>query len=392
MNNEIDIVFALLRAALDGSEEHSATLSLCHSATQSLSTHRWWRLFRLMQQNHVAAMTADTVAGLDVPREVMIPWLAERDKAERWHRYQKEVQQEIVATMQKHGIETLVLKGTHTAQYYPNPELREFGDLDLYFYDKHDEADRIAEKELGVTVSNDAHHHSKYNYRGVTVESHYDFLNTHYPPSNRRYEALLKELVFNPTNSSPKLGEGDRRKAVVEEYVSPFNFHFSTFELLFLLRHMACHFAASRITLRDLVDWTLTCQALHDKVDWDKVNTVVNDFGMEPFVAALTAIASQRLGYSVTLSLCHSVTQPLCHSVTQPLSHSATQPLVEKDLLFGSVADHASDGLARLGWKFHRWRANAWKRHMVFSDSEPSLLLASLTSHAEKPTSILHKM
>ena len=327
-----------------------------------------------MQQNHVAAMTADTVAALDVPREVMIPWLAERDKAERWHRYQKEVQQEIVDTIRKHGIETLVLKGTHTAQYYPNPELREFGDLDLYFYDKHDEADRIAEKELGVTVSNDAHHHSKYNYRGVTVESHYDFLNTHYPPSNRRYEALLKELVFNPTNSSPKLGEVPVR---AEEYVS-------TFELLFLLRHMACHFAASRITLRDLVDWTLTCQALHDKVDWDKVNTMVKDFGMEPFVATLTDIASQRLGYSVTL--------PLSHSVTQPLSHSATQPLVEKDLLFGSVADHASDGLARLGWKFRRWRANAWKRHMVFSDSEPSLLLASLTSHAEKPASILHKM
>ena len=367
MNNEIDIAFELLRITLmdtDGCSStqslcHSATQSLSHSVTQSLSTHEWWRLFRLMQQNHVAAMTADTVAALDVPREVKIPWLAERDKAERWHRYQKEVQDEIVGTMQKHGIETLVLKGTHTAQYYPTPELREFGDLDLYFYGKHDEADRIAEKELGVTVSNDAHHHSKYNYRGVTVESHYDFVNTHYPPSNRRYEALLKEL-------------------------SILNSQLSTHEVLFLLRHMACHFAASRITLRDLVDWTLTCRALQNKVDWDKVNTVVNDFGMEPFVAALNTLSEQRLS--------HSATQSLSHSVTQPLSHSATLPLVEKDLLFGSVADHASDGLARLGWKFHRWRANAWKRHMVFSDSEPSLLLASLTSHAEKPASILHKM
>ena len=382
MNNEIDTAFELLRIALmdtDGCSStrslyHSATQSLSHSATQSLSTHEWWRLFRLMQQNHVAAMTADTVAALDVPREVKIPWLAERDKAERWHHYQKEVQQEIVCTMQKHGIETLVLKGTHTAQYYPTPELREFGDLDLYFYDKHDEADRIAEKELGVTVSNDAHHHSKYNYRGVTVESHYDFVNTHYPPSNRHYEQILKELSH--TNSSPKLGEGDRRKAVVEECVSPFTFHFSLFEVLFILRHMACHFAASRITLRDLVDWTLTCRALQDKVDWDKVNTVVNDFGMEPFVAALNTIAEQRLSHSATQSLCHS----------------ATLPLVEKDLLYGSVSDHATDGLARLGWKLRRWRANAWKRRMVFSDSEPSLLLASLTSHSMKPSSILHKM
>ena len=35
-----------------------------------------------------------------------------------------------IDTMKRHGIETLVLKGTHTAQYYPQPELREFGDLD----------------------------------------------------------------------------------------------------------------------------------------------------------------------------------------------------------------------------------------------------------------------
>ena len=304
-----------------------------------------------MQQNHVAAMTADTVAALDVPREVKIPWLAERDKAERWHRYQKEVQDEIVDAMTRHGIETLVLKGTHTAQYYPTPELREFGDLDLYFYDKHDEADRVAEKELGVTVSNDAHHHSKYNYRGVTVESHYDFLNTHYPPSNRRYEALLKEL-------------------------STLNSQLSTHETLFLLRHMACHFAASRLTLRDLVDWTLTCQALHDKVDWDKVNTVVKDFGMEPFVAALNTIVSHRLGIQISAN---------CQLST------VNCQLMEHDLLCGSVADHATDGLTRLGWKFRRWRALAWKRKMVFSDSEPSLLLASLTSHALKPHSILHK-
>ena len=350
-----------MRSAIDGTVPEVEPMEASH----------WWRLFRLMQQNHVAAMTADTVAKLDVPREVKIPWLAERDKAERWHRYQKEVQQEIVGLLMQHGIETIVLKGTHTAQYYPQPELREFGDLDLYFYDKHDEADNLIQQKLGVSITNDAHHHSKYNYHGVTVESHYDFLNTHYPPSNRRYEALLKKLVFNHSNSSPKLGEVPVR---AEECVP-------TFETLFLLRHMACHFAASRLTLRDLVDWTLTCRALHDKVDWDKVNTVVKDFGMEPFVSTLNTIASQRLCYSATL--------PLTTHYPLPTTH---YPLIEHDLLYGSVTDHSTDGLARLAWKFRRWRALAWKRRMVFCDSEPSLLLASLTSHAEKPASILHKM
>lgn len=338
MVNEIDIAFALLRCSLENPD-----VSKSRSLDVSLSSKDWWSLFRLMQQNHVASLTADAMTNLDVPREVKIPWLAEFEKACRWHRYQQEVQQDIIDTMQKHGIETLVLKGTHLSQYYPQPETREFGDLDLYFYDRHDEADRVAREVLKVEVSNDAHHHSKYNYRGVTVESHYDFLNTHYPPSNRRYETLLKEQAPSPT-----------------------------FEVLFLLRHMAGHFAASRITLRDLVDWVLTCKTLKEKVDWSLVNKTIEDFGMTDFVAALNVISENRLG-------------------TQPLSHSVTHPLIEHDLVYGSVANYTNDGMGRLEWKLRRWRALAWKRRMVYNDSSVSLLLSSLTAHSLKPQSILHK-
>ena len=260
----------------------------------------------------------------------------------------------IVDTLQKHGIQTLVLKGTHIATYYPHPELREFGDLDLYFFDKHDEADRVAKKELRVSISDKSHHHTKYDYRGVTVESHYDFVNTHYPPSNRNYETLLKEQAPTPT-----------------------------FEVLFLLRHMACHFAASRITLRDLVDWTLTCQALGDKVEWTLVNKTIEDYGMTEFVAVLNAIATQHLG--VSMSQCLAVLQSCSLDVS--LVHK-----VEHDLVYGSEeADNKADGLKRLGWKLRRWRALAWKRRMVFNDSPLRLLLTSLTSHIEKPQSILHK-
>lgn len=333
MVNEIDIAFALLRASLSGKAPE----------VERLEASQWWNLFRLLQANHVSALTAEALATLEVPREVKIPWLAECDKAVRWHRYQQEVQQDIVDTMQKHGIETLVLKGTHTAQYYPHSETREFGDLDLYFHDRHDEADRVAHEVLKVDVSNDAHHHSKYNYRGVTVESHYDFVNRHYPPSNRRYETLLKELAPGPT-----------------------------FEVLFLLRHMAGHFAASRITLRDLCDWTLTCRALNDKVDWDKVEQTIHVFGMTKFATMLNSIAESRLG-------------------SQPLSYSDAQSLIEHDIVYGSMDDSSADGVGRLGWKLRRWRALGWKRKMVYNDNTLRLFLASLTSHTMKPQSILHK-
>lgn len=337
---EHEIAFRLLRSVLDGQEPYLGT--------KPIEASTWWSLFRLMQQNHVAAMVADTVATLDVPREVKIPWLNECDKATRWHRYQREVQQDIIGHMERHGIDTLVLKGTHTAQYYPVPELREFGDLDLYFYNRHDEADRVAQKSLRVIVSNEAHHHSKYDYRGVTVESHYDFINVHYPPSNRRYEAMLKELAPSPT-----------------------------FEVLFLLRHMAVHFAAARLTLRDLVDWTLTCRALNDKVDWGKVQNTVTEYGMDSFTAALDDIAERHFGYTPPIRFTHD---------------PDTVADVERNIVYGTAdASHKEENLGRLLWKLRRFRANRWQQRLVFNDSSAALFFASLTSHAMKPQSILHK-
>lgn len=346
---EIQQIYNLLRAALTGDKPHLGE--------EQIEASQWWRLFRLLQHNLVDAVCCDAVAAAAPPREVLMPWLAESDKAERWHRYQAEVQQDIIDTMARNGIDTLVLKGTRTARHYPVPERRRFGDLDLYFYDRHDEADRVAGEVLKVEVGNDAHHHSKYNYRGVTVESHYDFLNVHYPPSNHRYEALLKQL-----------STADGRQA--------------TFEVLFLLRHMACHFASSRITLRDLVDWTLTCRALQGQVDWTLVQETIDGYGMAPFVDALNGVADMQLGY-----------RPPLQSQGGPDNMEAVRRL-EHDIVYGGREndDGGRDGMARLRWKLRRWKATAWKRRMVFSDSKTSLFLASLTSHAEKPQSILHKM
>lgn len=341
---EMQLAYNMLKAALDGSKP-------C-LGIELPDTNHWWSLFRLLQRNRVAALCYEAAATAGAPRTVLMPRLAEHEKAVDWHRHQRQVQQDIIDTMARHGIETLVLKGTHVAQYYPRPEEREFGDLDLYFYNKHDEADRVAREVLKVDISNDAHHHSKYNYRGVTVESHYDFVNVHYPPSNRRYEALLKGLVPSPT-----------------------------FEVLFLLRHMACHFASSRITLRELTDWALTCQALQGEVDWKRVQQSVDDYGMRPFASALNLIAERQLG--IVLPLQNDNNPDI-------LANTAS---LERDIVYGSpeTDDKNTDGLGRLTWKMRRWNALAWKRKMVYSDSPSSLMLASLTSHAEKPRSILHK-
>ena len=340
-----EILFRLIRSAIDGQPPYLGT--------KPVDAAQWWILFRLAQRGHVAAITSVAIADMDIPRDVKIPWLAEREKVSSWYRYQLEVQEEVVKVMKRHLIDTLVLKGTHLAQYYPQPELREFGDIDLYFYSRHDEADEIAHRELGVTVLSDSQHHTKYNIRGVTVESHYDFINRYYPHSNGCLEASLKKMAPS-----------------------------ANFEVLFLMRHLAGHFAASHITLRDISVFYLTCRALHSDVNWPVVQDMVNRSGMAPFAATLCSIVERRFDYRVPLSF------PVY------IIGNDTAENVEHDIIYGSrySDDHNTDGLARLPWKVRRWFANRWKRRMVYSDSEVSLLIASLTSHIAKPRSILHKV
>lgn len=338
-------MFGLLRSALTG------------EPTDAPAGTDWQRLFQLLQQNHVAALASEAFSHLPQeqkpPRNVLIPWLSEREKAAAWYRHQLGVQQEIEALMQQHGIETLVLKGTRLARLYPQAELREFSDLDLYFYSRHHEADQLAAKHLGVQVNNDSHHHTKYDYRGLTVESHYDFVNRHTPPSNRRFEAQLKELAT--THSQ-----------------------LPTFEILFLLRHMAGHFAASRITLRDLVDWHLLATAHRGDADWEHIATAAEEAGMLGFVEALNAIVSRHFGTDI------------------PLPRSEGAALIERvehDTVYGSLEEHREENLGRLLWKLRRYRANRWKHRLAYShDPAWRLFTASLTAHAAKPRSILHKM
>ena len=114
----------------------------------------------------------------------------------------------------------------------------------------------------------------------------------------------------------------------------------------------------------------------------DVVQETVDGYGMAPFVDALNGVADMQLGY-----------RPPLQSQGGPDNMEAVRRL-EHDIVYSGREndDGGRDGMARLRWKLRRWKAPAWKRRMVFSDSKPALLLASLTSHAEKPQSILHKM
>ena len=71
---EIDMAYNLLRTVLTGEKPEAC----------AAETSRWWSFFRLLQKNRVAALCYEAAAATGAPRAVLMPWLAEHEKAGSW--------------------------------------------------------------------------------------------------------------------------------------------------------------------------------------------------------------------------------------------------------------------------------------------------------------------
>lgn len=341
-------VFALLRKGLG--------IEAGKGGTVVLDEKQWGQLFNLSQQHGVTAIMFDGIMQLDEdnrpPRKIKIAWSAEQYKVEEDYGRKSRVEQKLLRFFEQNNIPTLVLKGSALSALYPTPSHRTSADIDLYHYDKQPQADNLVKTKLGLPVSNEAHHHTKYTFDGVTVESHYDFVNQYIPHSNRKYESMLKTLAPTPT-----------------------------FEALFLLRHMAGHFASSRITLKNLCDWALFVEKHRADVDWNTVGKATVQYDMQHFVGALMHILEKHL----------HIESPdgINYDVDRDISQRVLNDILDNE--FGE-ADPKDVSLKRLVWKIRRFRANRWKIPLCYSESPFQYGCQSIFGHLLKPHSILKKM
>ena len=67
-----------------------------------------------------------------LPDDLFFPLVARADGIERKNRRLAALANQLVGRLSAAGLHPQVLKGAATARYYPRPELREYGDIDLY--------------------------------------------------------------------------------------------------------------------------------------------------------------------------------------------------------------------------------------------------------------------
>lgn len=140
------------------------------------------------------------------------------------------------------GLRMMVLKGYGLSLDWPVPNHRVMGDLDIYNFGKWREADALVAQNCGIKVDEGHEHHTVFNYKGVMVENHYDFINTKAHRDARKIENRLKLLAEKDCRGIEVLGE--------TIYLPS-----ADFNAIFLMRHMGQHFAGEHLNLRQILDW-----------------------------------------------------------------------------------------------------------------------------------------
>ena len=370
---EGEALFALLRLGL-------SLESNCNNNTDIytlLDCKEWRNIFQLSIQQGVNAIAADglqlllenpnnkeMLKSLDAaPLKLQkMQWLGSSLTIERIYEQHKHVMSELAAFYRTHGIKMLVAKGYGLSLNYPVPNHRPLGDIDIWLFGEQKRGDN-ALSEKGVKIDYGHHHHTIFNYKGVTIENYSDFLCVPGHRKNASYERILKRLAYE---------ESVRYEINGEEIYYPS----ANFNALFILKHSATHFASTEMNLRQLLDWGTFVLKHGRDVDWNFVVKVAKLYNLYHFMNCQNALCVDYLGFPLDVFPAFERNKEL-------------ETRVLNDILSPEFNKKAPEGfLNGLLFKYERWRANVWKHKITFPESLTETLLTQLFAHIQKPASL----
>lgn len=336
MTKEQEILLALIRAVVRGVYEGAHGTEVC-----------WANVMEEATKQSVQGLCFDAFERM--PKEcrpdkkTLLEWLGRVVPLERLYQNHFKAIDALSCFYRHYDIKMMLLKGYGLSLYWPKPNHRLAGDMDIYLGGDWWKADKLVSEQLGIKVDDGHEHHTCFSFQGTSVENHYDFVNTKINESAQELEALFKQLA---TFDKPlAMGEG-----VI--YLPS-----STLNAIFLMRHLGQHFASAEATLRQLLDWGFFMQHESDNVDWELVLSTLKRVGIYRFFLQINAICVDFLGFSES-----------------SFPKIEREPALEKRILgdilspeFGEVKP--SGNTFRVIWfKTRRFFANRWKRELVFRE------------------------
>ena len=259
-----DEFFRLLRIALIPGVSAEADLSLI----ASLDEDGWRRIAACAKEQSITGMLGYSFESLPentrIPDDVLYYLLSEQEITARAGRKKLAVSKAVKEYFEVKGLHPLIMKGPTTAAFYPEPLMRSYGDIDLYFPgDEFKDARSLASDKTEIEDAGDGSFHFK--WEDVDVDVHSRYFDLHRPD---------KDL---PAVPSPEA------------------------TVLMLSAHAMKHACGAGIGIRQICDVAMACKALEDKLDAKRLDEALWKAGMAKWQTLLSSFIINRLGIKTPL-------------------------------------------------------------------------------------------
>lgn len=193
----------------------------------------------------------------------------------------------IVLELRKHGIDPVLLKGQGVAKYYPMPELRQCGDIDVYVgQDNFAKACEVigemsSPEDHQGDIPSLKHFHTRIGHAFIEIHRYTD---VYWP---KRYDRVYQKISDAGMHSD--LVPLDFAGVPVMSPSVDFN-------VFFIFNHFWHHFIADGVGLRQLCDWVRLMHANHGKINLDYLSDVLGKMRLMQEWQVFGYIAVNTLG------------------------------------------------------------------------------------------------
>lgn len=183
----------------------------------------------------------------------------------------------VVGELNAAGIPSVLLKGQGLAQYYPKPELRQCGDIDLYVGLDNYDASYDVLKPLATEID---------DRKALEVGKHYDLFVGRIAVEVHRYTDQYPTSRLDRIYQEISLRGLNRGLVPVVFAGMPVNTPSDDYNAFYVFSHLFHHFLINGLGARHLCDWMFFLKSRAEYIDRKSLRTILESLDMlEPWQA-----------------------------------------------------------------------------------------------------------
>lgn len=284
MNDVQEIYLALLRAALGGERE----------ARLAISDERLGGVVQLAAFQGTGPLVYDQLLKLkdvEIPADLRIQMKQQCMMSMMQQNTMMPILNKAWNALDEAGVHPVLLKGLALAQYYPQPHLRQWGDIDLYVGQKqYHQACKVLDAVFPEAdhpkEDDEERKHYNYIFPNALLEMHRISMEFAHPKDRKYFESLEEKCL---TKDGPIFEIDGLVISAPEE----------TFNVFFTFLHAWHHFIETGMSMKQLCDVAVLLHTKRDVIDRVQLKEMLSKLHLMEVWQMVMYIIVQYLGLSI---------------------------------------------------------------------------------------------